>query len=443
MFDLFAYLNCSHSPVVEDAWRDDAHEQPDGYRDLAFWTGLAERLEAGGFTGAFFADAYNVANAYEDSIAATVRRGEQFPENDPLPVLSAMAAVTDRLGLVSTASVSLYPPYLLAKKLSTLDDLTDGRLGWNVVTSSGELEFENVREGYVPHDERYELADEYLRVCYALWEDSWDDGAVRRDRATGQYADPDGVSFVNHDGDYFTVPGPHMTAPTPQRTPVVFQAGQSDRGRTFAARHAEAMFSFHLSVGGFADYADDVTRRAREVGRERDAFRLYPAVTPYVAETRSAAEARRRRVIDLVEPETGLVRLSNHLGHDYAQYDHDEPLTAIDSEGIRGALRAFLDDDRTWTVGEAAVRYARYPTAELVGTPETVADELAAWGEAGADGFVVMAPFVPASFEAVADRLVPELRDRGLLADPEPGQTLRETLFGHARLDPDRPARQE
>ena len=442
MFDLFAYLNCSHSPVVEDAWVDDAHEQPDGYRSLSFWTDLAERLESGGFTGAFFADAYNVANAYDDSIAPTVRRGEQLPENDPLPVLSAMAAVTDRLGLVSTGSVSLYPPYLLAKKLSTIDDLTDGRLGWNVVTSSGELEFENVTDRYVPHDERYELADEYLRVCYALWEESWDDDAVVRE--DGRYADPDGVSFVNHDGDYFSVPGPHMTAPTPQRTPVVFQAGQSDRGRTFAARHAEAMFSFHLSVDGFADYAADVTDRARAVGRDRDAFRLYPAVTPYVAASREAAETRRQRVIDLVEPETGLVRLSNHLGHDYAQYDLDAPLHDIDSEGIRGALRAFLDDDRTWTVGEAAVRYARYPTAELTGTPETVADELERWGAAGADGFVVMAPFVPASFDAVADRLVPELRDRELLAEPTPGETLRETLFGRGpRPDPDRPARRD
>lgn len=441
MLDLFAYLNCSHSPVVEDAWRDDRHKQPDGYRDVSFWIEVAKQLESGGFTGAFFADAYNVADNYGDRIAPTVRQGQQLPENDPVVLLSAMAAATETLGLVTTASTSLYPPYLLAKKFSTLDDLTDGRLGWNVVTSSGRLEFENAADGYVSHDSRYDRAEEYLQVCYALWEDSWKDGAVVR-AIDGNYADPEAVSFIDHDGDHYTVPGPHMCAPTPQRTPVVFQAGQSDRGREFAARHAEALFSFHLSVDGFAAYTADMTKRAADEGRNRDRFRLYPAVTVYIAPTHEQAERRRDRVIETIDPETGLVRLSNHLNHDYSQYDLDAPLADIAVEGIRGALRAFVDDEQHWTVGDAAVRYARYPTAEFVGTPDEVADGLQRWAAAGADGFVVMPPLVPASLEAVSEHLVPELRRRNLLDTPTSDLTLREQLFDQgARPSPDRPAR--
>lgn len=449
MFDLFAYLNCSHSPTVEDAWRLPEHEQPEGYTDLEFWTKVASLLEDGGFTGLFLADAYNVANNYRGTIEPTVRRGEQLPENDPLPLLSALAVVTDRLGLVATASTSLYPPYLLAKKLSTIDDLTDGRLGWNVVTSAGQLEFENVVGEYVPHDERYDTAAEFLEVCYSLWEASWEDGAVVRDAQTGSYADPEAVSFIHYHGDSFDVPGPHMCAPTPQRTPVLFQAGQSERGRAFAARHAEAMFSFHLSREGFASYATDVVERATEADRPRGSYALYPAVTPYVAPTATAAEEFRERVIDAISPETGLVRLSNHLNHDYAQYDLDSPLEAIEAEGIRGALQAFVADDREWTVGEAAVRYARYPTTELVGTPETIADELQRWGEAGADGFVVMAPVVPRTLDDVCQHLVPELRSRGLLAvdtgdsPDETTLTLREQLFGTARVSESHPARHD
>ena len=439
MLDLFAYLNCSHSPTVEDAWQLSGHTQPDGYTDIAFWTELAELLENGGFRGMFFADAYNVANNYQGEIAPTVRHGEQLPENDPLPLLSALAAVTERIGLVATASTSLYPPYLLAKKLSTIDDLTDGRLGWNIVTSAGQLEFENVVGEYISHDERYEQADEFMQICYGLWEESWEEGAVLQDAETGTFADPNAVSFIDHDGPTYSVPGPHMCAPTPQRTPVLFQAGQSDSGRAFATRHAEAVFSFHLSCDAFRSYASDVRKEMRANNRDRDQYRLYPAVTPYVASTTAAAEQFHQEIIETIAPETGLVRLSNHLNHDYSQYDTDARLEAIDADGIRGAIQAFMNDDRSWTVGEAAIRYARYPTAELVGTPTTVANKLERWNDAGADGFIFMAPAVPRTFRGVCTKLVPELRERGHIASKnalESGQqqTLREQLFGTSRL---------
>jgi alkanesulfonate monooxygenase SsuD/methylene tetrahydromethanopterin reductase-like flavin-dependent oxidoreductase (luciferase family) len=184
----------------------------------------------------------------------------------------------------------------------------------------------------------------------------------------------------------------------------------------------------------------------RATGRSRDQYRLYPAVTPYVASTTAAAERFHREVVETILPETGLVRLSNHLNHDYSRYDRDAPLEAIDADGIRGALQAFVADDRDWTVGEAAIRYARYPTAELVGTPETVANELERWGEAGADGFVIMGPVVPRTFRAVCTDLVPELHARGHVPsrntlDGTQPQTLRERLFGSSLLPESHPGR--
>lgn len=429
---LFAYTNCSPSPVVEDAWRHPEHEQADGVDDLSWWRGLARDLESGGFDGLFFADSLNVADRYGDSHDPALRRGEQVPEYDPLPLLTALAAATDELGLIASASTSFYEPYVLATKLATIDALSDGRVGWNVVTSSGRNEFANVRGEYLGHDERYDRAAEFLAVCYALWADSWADDALSFEAATDTVIDPDGVSRIDHEGDRFSVAGPFGCAPTPQRTPVLFQAGQSERGRAFAARHAEVTFAFALSREAFADHAADLRDRAEAAGRRPDDIHVCPGVTPYVAETTAAAEAARAEVHDLVTPETGLVRLSSHLDYDYSQHALDEPLRDVPAEGIRGVLRTFLEDDREWTVGEAARRYARYPVPEPTGTPAEVADELERWLDAGADGFVVMPALVPRTFERVSELLVPELRERGLLArsTTATGRTLRSRLFG-------------
>jgi FMN-dependent oxidoreductase (nitrilotriacetate monooxygenase family) len=451
--DLFAYTNCAHSPTVEDAWKHPRHRQAEGYTDVAFWESLGRLLERGGFAGLFFADAWNVTDSYGGSVDAAIRRGEQVPENDPLPLLAAIASATDDLGLIATASTSFYPPYLLAKKLSTIDHLTDGRLGWNVVTSSGEMEFRNMDVDYVPHDERYDVADEFMEVCYRLWEGSWEDGAVRMDATADAFADPDRVHRIDFEGEYFELPGPHLCAPSPQRTPTLFQAGQSDRGRAFAATHAEAAFVRAVDPEGFASAVADVRERARSVGRDPDSIRIYPGVAPYVAATESAARERFERVRDeVVSVETGLVRLSNHLDHDYSQYDPDEPLRAIETDAIRGVLELFLADDREWTVREAAIEYSFGGREEFVGTPATVADEMERWIEAGADGFLIRGHLVPATFADAVDHLVPELRRRGLLppAEADPGsrpptgrgRTLRDRLTGDGpRLPADHPGR--
>ena len=442
--ELLAYTNCAQSPSVEDAWKHPRHRQDTGYTDLSYWTALAQLLEEGTFAGLFFADAYNVSNRYRGSIRPTIRRGEQVPENDPLPLLAALAGATDELGLVATASTSFYEPYLLAKKLSTIDHLTDGRLGWNVVTSSGEMEFRNLHVEHTEHDTRYDVADEFVEVCYRLWEGSWEDGAVLRDEAADAFADPDRVHFVDFEGEYFDVPGPHMCAPSPQRTPYLFQAGQSDRGMRFGATHAEAVFVHAMGPDQLERTVGEIRERVAAAGRDPDSVQVFPGISPYVAATEREARIEFERVRDeIVSVETGLIRLSNHLDHDYSQYDPDSPLSDIDVNGIRGVLRTFLEDDREWTVREAAIQYTFHGQGDFVGTPDAVADEMERWIAAGADGFLVQGHLVPGSFADVVDFLVPELRRRGLLRETyEPGLTLRERLSGgDARLPEDHPGR--
>lgn len=432
MFDLIAYANCSHSPHAADAWRHPDHEHAQRYTELDYWRELGQILETAPFAGLFLADAYNVADRFRGSIEPTIQQGEQFPENDPLPLLTSIAGATDQLGVITTASTSIYPPYLLAKKLSTIDHLTDGRLGWNIVTSSGRLEFANAETARLGHDARYDRADEYLDVVYKLWERSVDDGAVVANAEDGTYADPDRVQFIDHEGEYFALPGPHLVAPSPQRTPLLFQAGQSERGKAFAARHAEATFTFQMTTTSLREYVADLGDRAQDNGRAPPS--VFPGIAPYVAETETAAQSLHESVVTQTSTETGLVRLSNHLDHDYSQYDRDAPLRAIEVDGIRGVLTAFLNSDREWTVGEAARRYARHPVPEPVGTPEQVADTFAAWHAAGADGFMIMTPVVPAGFERVADLLVPELQRRGLMPEEYERGTLRARIRAADRL---------
>lgn len=428
---LIAYTNCAHSPSVEDAWKLSRHHQNEGFADLEYWTSLARLLERGGFAGLFFADAWQVTRKYGGSIRPTVRRGHQVPEHDPLPLLAALAGATDHLGLVATASTMFYPPYMLAKKLSTIDHLTDGRLGWNVVTSSGEMEFANMGTEYVEHDLRYDVTEEYMEVCYRLWEDSWEDGAIVEDEGTDTYADPEKVHEIDYEGEHYRVPGAHLAAPSPQRTPFLFQAGQSDRGRDFAAKHAEATFVHAFDADQLRRTADDIRDRAESFGRDRDDVKVFTDVAPYVAETGEEARIQFDRVRDAVDVETGLIRLSNHLNHDYSQYDPDSRLADIPVNGIRGTLEAYVESDREWTIREAAIQYAFGGEPEFTGTPGEVADSIERWHEAGADGFLVMGHFVPGIFQDVADYLVPELRRRGLVRPANGGEgTLRERMMG-------------
>jgi long-chain alkane monooxygenase len=415
-------------------WRHPAGEAA-RYKDLGYWVELARTLEGGGFHGMFFADILGQYDVYADSADETVRAGIQYPMLDPMLVISALALATERIGFGVTASVTYEHPYQLARKFGTLDHLTGGRVGWNIVTSYQDSAARNLGLGQqIPHDERYDRAEEFMDVVYKLWEGSIEDGAVRADAAANVFTDPARVHGIKHDGGTYQVPGPALVEPSPQRTPLLFQAGASSRGRAFAAKHAEAIF--------FSGYAPELTRKWSDAvrselvasGRSADAVKIFNMATVIVGETDEAAAAKVRDYGQYVDTDAALALFAGWTGVDLSGVDHDAPLEYIKSEGNQSALAQFttMDPSRQWTCRELAKFIAiggRGPV--ITGSPETVADELERWvDEAGIDGFNLSSAVRPADLQDFVRQVSPELRRRGLLADPEPGATFRETVMG-------------
>ncbi len=443
--NLFTMNSVEH--VSPGMWRRDG-DQSHRYRDREYWTEIARLAERGGFDAVFFADVRGVYDVYGDGHETAIRRAVQTPSNDPAYVVPAMAEVTDHVGFAVTKSTSYNHPYQLAREFSTLDHVTDGRIAFNVVTSYLESAAENLGlDERVAHDERYDRADEFMDVCYRLWEDSWDDDAVVRDRDAGEFADPGKVSGIEFDGEYFSVPGPHGCEPSPQRTPVLYQAGSSDRGREFAATHAEAVFVSQPTEDAVADYVADLRERAADHGRDPDALAFFPGIVPVVAETEADAEAKHERLRETVDPVTTLALLSGFIDEDLSDIDPDQPVEHVETEAIQGVVNAFTRNqpDREWTVREVA-EYAGLGTTSPVvaGTPEQVADVLQHWFEdVGVDGFNVKEVTRPGSLRDFVDLVVPELRDRDLVRESYDGDTLRENLLGRRRLADDHPGRRD
>lgn len=423
-------------------WRHPEDRSRD-YTSLAHWTRLARTLEDGGFHGIFFADVLGQYDVHGGSGDAAARGGVQFPMLDPLLLVPALAAVTERIGFGVTASVGYEHPYALARRLSTLDHLTGGRVAWNIVTSYQDSAARNLgRDRQVPHDERYDRAEEYLDVVYRLWESSFDDDAVVADPAAGVYVDPSRVRGIGHEGERFSVPGPALVEPSPQRTPLLFQAGASARGRAFAAKHAEAVFLSGPTAEQTAGWVRAV--RAEAAGRGRDPRRVkaFSNVNVVVADTDAEALARLEDYRRHVDVEAALALFAGWTGVDLSGADPDAPLAYVTTDGNRSALASFttLDPDRVWTprlLAEFVSIGGRGPV--LAGSPATVADGLERWARvADVDGFNVNAAVRPGDFERFARLVSPELRRRGLLEEPVPGATLRETVLGEGpRLAPD------
>jgi FMN-dependent oxidoreductase (nitrilotriacetate monooxygenase family) len=274
-------------------WRH-PHDQGHRYRDLDYWTELAQLLERGGFDALFLADVLGVYDVYGGSRDAAVRQAAQIPVNDPVLAVPAMAAVTERLGFGVTVSLAYEQPYALARRLTTLDHLTKGRVAWNIVTSYLDSAARNLGRGeQIPHDERYELAEEYLQVCYKLWEGSWESDAVVRDAVRGVFTDPAKVHDIEHKGRYFDVPGPFLCEPSPQRTPVLFQAGASPRGSRFAGTHAEAVFVSGPSPAVLRRSVEAVRASAEAAGRDPGAVKVFAMLTAIAGATDAEAIAKR------------------------------------------------------------------------------------------------------------------------------------------------------
>lgn len=407
------------------------------YNTLEYWTELARLLERGLFDGLFIADIVGVYDVYQDSVEVTLKESIQLPVNDPLLLVSAMAAVTKNLGFGLTANLTYEAPYLFARRMSTLDHLSRGRVGWNIVT--GYLDSAARAMGLseqVEHDRRYDQADEYLQVLYKLWEGSWEDDAVIHDRERRIYAQPDKVHKVEHKGEFYQVEGYHLCEPSTQRTPVLFQAGSSERGLQFAGRHAECVFISGQNKTSTREQVDKVRASAVATGRNPDDIKVFMGLNVIVGKTEADARAKNAEYREFASAEAGVAHFAASTGIDFSQYELDEPIQYVKSNAIQSATKNLKNND--WTRQKLLDQHAlggRYIT--LIGSPEQVADELESWiAETGLDGFNLTRVVTPESYVDFIDMVIPELQRRGSYKTAYDNGSLREKLFpeGGARL---------
>lgn len=415
------------------------------YKDLDYWQDLARTLESGIFDGIFIADVIGYYNVYKGNNYHAIHQAAQIPVNDPLQLAAPIALATEHLGIGITASTSFEHPYTFARRLATADHHTKGRVGWNIVTSYLESGAKNVGQaGLQRHDNRYDIANEYLEVIYKLLEGSWEDGAVVRDRENRVFTLPEKVHEIGHRGKYFDVPGYALTEPSPQRTPVLYQAGASGAGKKFAAEHAECVFVAAQTKTILRNYVNDVRERAVAAGRSPDSLRIYNLLTVIVDETDEKAKAKFRDYLDYVSYDGSLVFMSGWTGIDFSQYRPDDLVRKVETNAIHSAVESLSEGDpnKRWTIRELAEWGGVGGMGPVVvGSPATVADELQQWvEETGVDGFNLAYAVTPETFENIVGYLVPELQKRGVYPKEYRPGTLREKLFGRgARLEAPHP----
>lgn len=413
------------------------------YKDLDYWTELAQLLERGTFDGIFIADVLGTYDVYAGSNEAAIRHGAQVPVNDPLLLVSAMAHVTEHLGFGITAGTAYEHPYPFARRMSTLDHLTKGRVGWNVVTGYLPSAARNMgNDDQLEHDDRYDHADEYLEVLYKLWEGSWEDDAVIRDRESGVFTDPSKVHDIDHRGTHFTVPGIHLSEPSTQRTPVIYQAGASPRGIKFAAGNAEAIFVAASTKSGLKATVARVRDALEAAGRDRYSARIYTLLTIITDETSEKAHAKYADYLSYASEEGALVFMSGWMGIDLSQYDLDEPIGNVKSNAIQSTVANFQqanDDGSEWKVRDIARLGAIGGLGPfIIGSGEEIADELQQWvEETDVDGFNLAYAITPGTFEDVVEHVIPVLRERGLYPDEYVTGSLRNKLHGRGDRLPD------
>lgn len=413
------------------AWRHP--EVPAGAGvDIAHYTELARTAERGRLDFLFLPD--SSAMRGDDTVELSRTAIRYVAQFEPLTLLGALAAVTERIGLTATVSATYSEPYHAARMLASLDHISGGRTGWNLVTSQNPYEAYNFGLPEHPeHDARYARAQEFAQVVKGLW-DTWTDDAWVRDKESGLFFDPDGVRPLDHRGEHFSVRGPLNMPRSPQGHPVTLQAGSSDVGRDLAATTADVVFTAQHSREQALAFTEDVHARAEKLGRDPDSVQVLAGVFPFIGRTRAEAEEKVERLQDLIDPVVGLGLLSSELGHvDLSGCDLDGPLPEIpvsNSGRARRDLLVRMAAEENLTVRQLYKRVAgSRGHRQVVGTPESVADELADWFESGAvDGFIVMPPYLPGGLEDFVDLVVPELRRRGLFRTEYTGTTLRDHL---------------
>ena len=409
------------------AWRH-PEAATDGLQALV---DFARKAEAAKFDAVFFADGPSVR--LRNVAAASGKAHNGVRAFEPITLLSALALATDRIGLVATASSSFNEPYNLARQFASLDHISGGRAGWNLVTTNDQdAAFNFNHAAQLPHAERYRRAAEFADVVLGLW-DSWDDDAFPRDREAGRYFDPAKLHVLHHEGAHFQVRGPLNIPRTPQGHPVVVQAGSSEPGKELAARTAEVIFTAQQTLDEAVDFYADVKARLARYGRSRDDLKILPGVSPVIGRTRAEARAKFEQLQDLITPEVGLGLLAEHLGADLSGHPLDGPIPELPSTNggkSRQTLVVDLAVREKLTIRQLYLRIAGARGHwQLVGTPADIADQLEErFVNYGADGFNVMPPLLPGSLDDFIELVVPELRRRGLFRSEYEGSTLRDHL---------------
>jgi FMN-dependent oxidoreductase (nitrilotriacetate monooxygenase family) len=438
------------SPFFEGLWRHDADETAAGYRSLPYWVEVARMLDDAGVDALFLADIHGTFGVYGGSHGPAVRHAVQSPSIDPTLIVPAMAAATRHLGFAVTYSTTFHEPYQAARVFSTLDHLTGGRVGWNIVTSDMRVADGTGLAKDLSHEERYERADEFVDIAVEFWEESWADGAVVADPAADLFADPAKVRPVTRKTRWFDIDVPHQCEPSPQRTPVLYQAGASPRGRAFAARHAEVAFVTLSSFQQGRTEVDLLRAEAAEHGRE---LKVLQGSGLLVAATDAEVRALADDYVRLASREGLTAKWCGWAGVDLDAYPDTTPIASIPQENLH-SVRKFLGEvaaDRELTVGDLREHVAvprrpnRFSKMLLVGTPTQVADRMTEWIErTGIDGFNLTPLPTTLGLRNLCTLLMPELRRRGLVSEgPTDGETLRERYFGpgHGRYrrapDPD------
>lgn len=439
---LVAFMQAGNASVYAGSWRHPATEH--GYLDAGYYAKIGRQLEEGCFDLMFFDDRLAMPGIYGGSVDEAVRYGARPVKLDLSLILGVLAQTTSRIGLGATYSTTYYAPFHVARTFATLDHLSRGRAAWNVVTSVNDSEAQNFGvQSHLGHTERYDRADEFLEVVTGLW-DTWEDDAVVHDRRTGTYADPTKIHELDHSGRYFTARGPLTVPRTPQGWPVIIQAGSSGRGREFASRWAELIFTGDPGLDVALQHYADQKQRIADAGRDPAAVRICPMAYAVVGESESHAKEREEMLLsELVHPMASLTLLSELMNYDFARHDLDDPITDELLESATG-IRGLVENLRAHIGGTVRVRDLAAHRATLlqgprfVGTGAQVADQMAEWFLSGAcDGFVLAATHLPGAFEDVVRMVVPELQRRGLFRTAYDGTTLRD----HLGLDRPVPAR--
>jgi FMN-dependent oxidoreductase (nitrilotriacetate monooxygenase family) len=430
---LVGFMQASNVTVYAGAWR---HPQADpGFLTARYYQHIGQVLEDGGFDLVFFDDRLAMPGIYGDSVVETVRTGARSVKLDLSVTLGVVAAATDHIGLGATYSTTYYTPFHVARTFATLDHLSGGRAAWNVVTSVNDAEARNYGvDLHLSHDERYDRADEFMEATIGLW-DTWEDGAIIGDKASGNFGDPTKVHELNHVGEHFHTKGPLTVPRSPQGRPVIIQAGSSGRGRVFASRWADLIFTNDHTLALAQGHYRDQKAQVALAGRDPDTVKVLPLVYVVAAESEAQAAEEEEFLDDLVDPMASLVLLGEVTNLDFSGFGLDDPIPDSFLDTASG-IRGFVDNIRAHLSGReltlrdlASHRATLKSSPRFVGTGAQIADQMEHWmANDACDGFVIAATHLPGTFEEVVRHVVPELRKRGLLRERYEGATLRENL---------------